>query len=559
MQQERQVMETDVLIVGGGPAGLSAAIKLKQLDPDRSVIVLEKASEIGIETYIYIALCYNVKGGHSVSGLVLEPRALDELLPAWRENPGDPCPLLSTPVKSDIMRFLTETRSFPLPHPPGLSNEGNYIGSLSELTRWLGRRATELGVEVYPGFAGAEALVENGRVVGVATNDVGMRRDGKPKANYERGMALKAKFTLLAEGAHGSLSKKIIRRYELRDLGKHQTYGLGLKEVWEVRPEVFRHGAVWHSVGWPLDYKTYGGLFMYHFGENLVSLGMVVGLNYTNPYLNPYREFQKAKLHPKISSLLTGGHCIAYGARALNSGGLQSVPKLIFPGGALIGCSAGFVNVPKIKGTHTAMKSGILAAEAAHAAIESNLGDLSAYQTGYEQSWIYDELYMVRNCKPAFHNPLGLYGGLLWSGVELALRGRTPWTLSHGPPDHAVTHRAAQSKPPEYPKADGVLTFDLLESVSRTGTNHEEDQPVHLVLDSPELQPERSYPLFDGIESRFCPAGVYEYLPTADGNVRLQINAQNCIHCKTCDIKDPLQNIDWTVPEGGGGPKYSVT
>jgi len=415
-------------------------------------------------------------------------------------------------------------------------------------------------VELYPGFAGAEVLYEGGRVVGVASNDVGLDRNGNPRTSFEKGMALKAKYTIIAEGAHGSLAKGLISRYSLRSGRSHQTYGLGLKEVWRVKPEVFKRGAVMHAVGWPLDYKTYGGIFLYHFGEGLVSVGLVVGLNYQNPYLNPYMEFQRAKLHPIISRVLSGGQCIAYGARALNSGGLQSVPKLVFPGGALIGCSAGFLNVPKIKGTHTAMKSGILAAESIHHAIQSGSNECLDYEERWEGSWVYEELNQVRNCKPAFKNPAGLYGGLLWSGIELALRGKVPWTLSHGPPDHLSTLPASACTPIVYPKPDGVLSFDLMESVAKTGTNHEEDQPVHLQLKDPRAQVERSLPLFDGIESRFCPAGVYEYLPTEDGNgTKFQINAQNCIHCKTCDIKDPTQNINWAVPEGGGGPKYSVT
>lgn len=486
---------------------------------------------------------------------------MDELLPGWRETTEDPCPVLSTPVKLDSMRFLTSTSSLPLPHPPGLINKGNFIGSLSELVRWLGRRASDMGVEIYSGFAGSEVLYEGDRVVGVATNDVGVAKDGSMKANFERGMALKAKYTLFAEGAHGSLSKGIISKYALRKEGVHQTYGLGLKEVWQVEPEAFKHGSVTHSVGWPLDYQTYGGMFMYHYGDNLVSLGLVVGLNYTNPYMNPYKEFQQIKTHPTIRKVLEGGTCIAYGARALTSGGLQSVPKLVFPGGALIGCSAGFVNVPKIKGTHTAMKTGMLAAESVDGALNSDQApdQLDSYQRAYESSWVYDELHMVRNCKPSFHNPFGLYGGLVWSGLELALRGKTPWTLKHGPPDHACTKPAKECKEIVYPKSDGILTFDLLENVSRTGTNHEEDQPVHLRLTDHSIQVSRNLPLFNGVESRFCPAGVYEYVQDDSGTTKFQINAQNCIHCKTCDIKDPAQNITWTVPEGGGGPKYSST
>lgn len=494
-----------------------------------------------------------------VSGLVFEPRALDELLPDWRDAVDDPNPLLSTPVTSDSMRLLTENNSFPLPHPPGLSNNGNYVGSLSELVRWLGRRAADLGVDLYPGFAGAEVLYDkDGSVVGMATNDVGLNREGKPGAGFERGMALKAKVTLVAEGAHGSLAKGLIERYKLRVGREHQTYGIGLKEVWEVPEGQHHKGAISHSVGWPLDKNTYGGTFMYHFGDRLVSLGLVVGLDYRNPYLNPYKEFQRMKLHPMFREVLNGGRCVAYGARALNEGGLQSVPKLSFPGGLLIGCSAGFVNVPKIKGSHTAMKSGMLAAETAHAHLEDQSVKLDAYEQAMRESWVWEELKAVRNVRPAFHS-LGLYGGLLWSGVELALRGKTPWTLSHGRPDYAQLDLASKHKPIDYPKADGVLTFDLLESVARTGTMHREDEPCHLRLKDPSVQVARSLPAFDGVESRFCPAGVYEYVEDASGKARFQINSQNCIHCKTCDIKDPTQNINWTVPEGGDGPKYSIT
>lgn len=467
--------------------------------------------------------------------------------------------MLDTPVRRDAMRFLTATGSFPLPHPPGLSNRGNYIGSLSELVRWLGRRAAELGVEVFAGFGGAELLREGGRVVGVATNDVGVGRDGRPKATFERGMALRAAVTLLAEGAHGSLTKQAVQQYGLRRDCQHQTYGLGLKEVWRVRPAAFRKGSVTHAVGWPLDAHTYGGAFMYHYGEGLVSLGLVVGLGYRNPYLEPYRELQRLKLHPMFREVLEGGTCLAYGARALNEGGLQSVPRLAFPGGALVGCAAGFLNVPKIKGTHTAMKSGMLAAEAAEAALAAGGTSLESYDAAVRASWVWDELRQVRNVRPAFEGPLGLYGGLLYAGAELFVRGRVPWTLAHGPPDHATLRPAAECRPIAYPRPDGRLTFDLLESVARTGTNHEEDQPSHLQLRDPAVQVQQNLPRYAGPEARFCPAGVYEYVETAEGAVRFQINAQNCIHCKTCDIKDPAQNINWQVPEGGGGPKYSCT
>ncbi|KAJ3417178.1 hypothetical protein HDV05_006384 [Chytridiales sp. JEL 0842] len=550
---ERFAEEVDVCIVGAGPAGLSAAIRIKQLaaaeGKEVRVFVVEKGSEVG---------------SHTLSGAVLEPRALNELIPDWKEK-GAP---LNTPATKDKMYFFTENAAIPLPHPPQMSNHGNYIVSLSNFVRWLGEQAEELGVEVYPSFAASEVLYnEDGSVAGIATNDVGISRQGLPKDNFERGMEIRAKVTLFAEGCHGSLTKKVIRKYDLRKDCQPQTYGLGLKEVWEIDPEKHDQGLVCHSVGWPMDMHTYGGAFMYHLENNLVAIGYVVALDYQNPTLSPYKEFQRYKHHPFIKHYLEGGKIISYGARALNEGGLQSIPKLYFPGGALIGCTAGFVNVPKIKGTHTAMKTGMLAAEATYKAVtsESTSGPivLESYEKAFRESWAYDELWAVRNVRPSFHSPLGVYGGLLYSGFEtLISKGRVPWTFKHPHPDHATLKPIKDVKPIEYPKPDGVISFELLENVSRTGTGHEEDQPIHLRLQrGPKEQLETNYAVYGGPEQKFCPAGVYEYLDDEanPGKKRFQINASNCIHCKTCDIKDPSQNIDWTVPEGGGGPKYVYT
>ncbi|KAK4511906.1 uncharacterized protein ATC70_003905 [Mucor velutinosus] len=553
--------ETDVVIVGGGPSGLAAAIRLKQLaneeGRDCRVMLIEKAGEVG---------------AHTLSGAVLEPRALDELIPDWKEK-GAP---LNTPVTSDSMRLMTKSLSIPLPHPPQMNNKGNYIVSLSNFVKWLGEQAEELGVEIYPGFAASEVLYnEDGSVRGVTLNDVGLDKNFEPKDTYERGMAVKAKVTLFAEGCHGSLTKTLAKKFDLRKESGPQKYGIGIKEVWEVLPEKHKPGSVTHSVGWPVDAHTYGGSFIYHFEpeRHLVTIGYVIGLDYSNPYLNPYKTFQQFKHHPSVKSLLEGGKCISYGARALNEGGYQSIPKLVFPGGALIGCTAGFLNVPKIKGTHTAMKSGMLAAESAYEALYSGLEPdqesqveepvlLNTYEERIKDSWVYKELYEVRNVQPSFHGPLGLWGGMLYSGIDtLFLKGRTPWTFKHKKADWECMKTAGESKPIDYPKPDGVISFDLLTSVSRTGTNHAENQPVHLRIRDKNIPVERNLGIFDGPENRFCPAGVYEYVDDENkpGEKRLQINSQNCIHCKTCDIKDPSQNIDWTVPEGGGGPQYVWT
>ena len=496
------------------------------------------------------------------------------------------------------MRFLTKNSSIPIPAPPQMNNHGNYIISLNQFCKWLGERAEEIGVEVYPGFAASEVVYKSdGSVNGVATNDLGVGRNGKPKDSFERGMEFHARVTLFAEGCHGSLTKQVIKKFDLRRDSQPQTYGLGLKEVWEVKPENFRKGEVVHSMGYPLPSSTYGGGWLYHFGDNLVSLGLVVGLDYPNPWLSPYGEFQKLKHHLLYKSVIEGGKCISYGARALNEGGFQSIPKCAFPGGALIGDTAGFLNVPKIKGTHTAMRSGMLAAQAAYSALTTNPDAGTVFLYDYEdalrESSIWKELKEVRNMRPSFHSPLGLYGGILYSGLEAyLLRGRTPWTLKHAGTDAGATKLADQCKKIEYPKPDGEISFDILTSVSRTGTNHEEDQPVHLQVQREwEEHARDQWPKYKGVENRFCPAGVYEYVEDAgsDVGVKFQINAQksvyfcipfpprrffslwprsfvrtltcanSCIHCKTCDIKVPSQDINWQTPQGGEGPKYFMT
>jgi electron-transferring-flavoprotein dehydrogenase len=520
---DRETDQVDVCIVGGGPAGLSAAIRLKQLaneagNEDFRVLVLEKAGELG---------------DHIVSGNVIEPGALDELLPDWKSEDNLNRFADITPAKNDKMRFLTKTMAIPMPKPPQMSNHGNYIISLNQMVKWLGERAEEVGVEVYAGFAASEILYNHeGSVIGVATNDLGIGRDGKPKDSFERGMEFHARVTLLAEGCHGSLSKQVIKKFDLRRDSQHQTYGLGIKEVWEIQPEKFESGLIVHSMGYPLPSDTYGGGWMYHFGDNLVSIGLVVGLDYPNPWLAPYGEFQKMKQHPYFKSFLEGGKCISYGARTLIEGGFQSIPKCAFPGGALIGDTAGFVNVPKIKGTHTAMRSGMLAAEAAYAALkESDAGSvfLYDYEDKLRSSSIWSELKQVRNVRPSFHTPLGLYGGVLYSGLDTyILRGHAPWTFKHPKPDYAATKTADECKKIVYPKPDGQISFDILTSVSRTGTNHEEDQPVHLQVKDWEKHAQMEWPKYKGVENRFCPAGVYEYVEdeSKDLGVRFQINAQ---------------------------------
>ncbi len=540
-------MTYDVVIVGAGPAGLSAAIRLKQLAAEAGreigVCVLEKGSEVG---------------AHILSGAVLEPRALNELIPDWREK-GAP---LNTPVQAEKFLFLNERKHFSVPHmllPPAMRNRGNYIISLGNFCRWLAEQAETLGVEIYPGFAARSMLYgEDGQVRGVITGDQGIGRDGEPGPAYTPGMELRATYTLFAEGCRGHLGKELMERFDLRDGVAPQTYALGLKELWEVDPAQHRPGLVMHSAGWPLDRQTYGGSFIYHLEDNEVAVGFVVGLDYRNPYLSPFEEFQRFKSHPSIRPLLEGGRRISYGARALNEGGLQSLPKLVFPGGALTGCDAGTLNGPKIKGTHTAMKSGMLAAEAAFAALADPAPApvLTDYEKAFGESWVQKELRQARNFRPAFKHGLVL-GTLLVGLDQVVLRGRAPWTLQHGHADHQSLDNKADAAAPDYPKPDGKITFDRLSSVFISNTNHEEDQPAHLLLKDDTVPVAVNLAEFDAPEQRYCPAGVYEIVTEDDGSrARLQINAQNCVHCKTCDIKDPTQNIEWVTPEGGGGPNY---
>ncbi|KAF6744297.1 oxidoreductase [Ephemerocybe angulata] len=643
---ERAEDEVDVCIVGGGPAGLSAAIRLKQLEREKGneirVVVLEKGSEIG---------------SHVLSGAVIEPRALDELLPEWRSMADHP---LTQPATSSKMLFLTKNMSLPIPHPPQMGNKGNYIVSLSQFTRWLAQVAeNEYGVEIYPGFAGAQLLLSDtadatdnwGRRVrsvrGVVTNEVGLTKEFRMKGSFEPGMAFRAKVTLLAEGAHGSLAKQAIQHYDLRREAEPQTYAIGLKEVWRVDPSQYKAGTVQHFLGWPLDSQTYGGGWVYHMDDGLVSLGLVVALDYKNPYMSPYRELQKMKHHPFFRALLEGGERVGYGARALTEGGYQSLPKLAFPGGALLGCSAGVVNIAKIKGTHNAMKSGMLAAESAWEAVqkknaeaaeaeaeegaEEKPTDMTGYDTAFHNSWVRDDLYEVRNLRPSFGTQLGIWGGIIYSGIDsLLLKGRVPWTFKHHRPanaadamtdgtsslDSSLTERAEKHTPIEYPPFEPPLSTDLMTSVALTGTNHAEDQPVHLrvvktrdfvratqglngdgatvnaavgagvgavraeaevgAATEADVEEERrrreehvrvNVGEYAGLLERACPAGVYEYVDvegegSSEGTwngKKLVINSQNCIHCKLCDIKVPTQDITWTVPEGSGGPKYTVT
>jgi len=541
----REAMEFDCVIVGAGPAGLAAAIRLKQVNPDVSVVVVEKGSEVG---------------AHILSGAVIDPVGIDRLLPDWR--PEDDAPI-KTAVSDDRFYWLSAKGSMRLPTklmPPLMSNQGAYVVSLSNVCRWLASKAEALGVEIYPGFAAAEVLYDdNGAVAGVATGDMGVGKNNEPKDSFTRGMELRAKYTLFGEGARGSLGKQLIARYRLGDGRDPQKFGIGLKELWQVAPHKHRPGLVQHSFGWPLDGHTGGGSFMYHFDDNLVAVGFVLHLNYANPYLSPFEEFQRFKTHPLVRDTFDGGKRLAYGARALTEGGWQSVPKLAFPGGALIGCNAGFMNVPRIKGSHNAVLSGIQAAEAVAAALSAGRGqdELAGYETGWRSSAIGKDLWRVRNSKPLW-SKYGTLLGIPFGGFDMwcntfgfSLFG----TVSHGKPDYATLKSASQCKPIAYPKPDGKLTFDRLSSVFLSNTNHEEDQPVHLRVADTALQKSSEHDVYAGPSARYCPAGVYEWVEEG-GVEKYVINAQNCVHCKTCDIKDPNQNITWVPPEGGGGPNY---
>ena len=546
MNITREKMNYDLVIVGAGPSGLSAAINFKKLckknGKDLSVCVVEKGSEVG---------------AHILSGAILEPRALNELIEDWKTD--EDCPV-KVPVKKESLKFLTETNSYEIPGiftPSVMHNKGNFIISLGNFCKWLAKKAEDLGVEIYPGFSASDLLIENDKLNGIITGDLGLDKNGERGPNFQPGIEIHSKYTLFAEGCRGHLGKRLINQFKLRQNSQHQTYGIGLKELWEVKPENSNPGEVFHSIGWPLDNETYGGSFLYHLDKNLVSFGFVIGLDYKNPHLSPYEEFQRFKLHPKIKHIFEGGRRISYGARALNEGGFQSLPKLSFPGGAILGCDAGTLNTPKIKGTHTAMKSGMIASDLVFKELisDSRNDEISNLNKSFMNSWAGQELKNARNVRPSFK--YGLKIGMMLSGIDqIIFRGKAPWTLKHAEEDHLALKKKDEAKIIKYPKPDGKITFDRLTNVSFTSTYHEENQPCHLKLNDEKLAISNNLLLYDSPEQRYCPAGVYEILYDS-GSPKLNINSQNCIHCKTCDIKDPLQNINWITPEGGGGPNYT--
>ena len=535
----REIMEYDVVIVGAGPSGLSTAIKLKQLSKDAnkdlSVCVVEKGSEVG---------------AHILSGAVIETKALDELIPDWKTKD---CPL-KTKANHDKFLYLTETKSYQLPTPPQMHNKGNYIISLSDFTKWLAEQAELLEVEIYPGFSASEVLFnEQDKVIGIATCDMGRLKDGSEGPNFEQGIELHAKQTVFSEGCRGHLGKILIKKFDLDIESSPQTYGIGIKELWEITPEKSKPGSILHTTGWPLKSDTYGGSFLYHLDKNKISIGFVVGLDYKNPYLSPYMEFQRFKHHPEIKKILEGGRRINYGARALNEGGIQSLPKLTFPGGMLVGCEAGFLNVPKIKGTHLAMKSGIIAASTILENIDTK-DEISNFEDQIKNSWVWSELYKVRNIRPSFK--WGFWKAIVYSALDTYIfRGNAPWTIDHHGTDHESLENKNKHEKINYPKPDNIISFDRLTNVSFSGTNHEENQPCHLTLKNEDVPIKTNLELYDNPETLYCPAGVYEIVIN-NNKPQLQINAQNCVHCKTCDIKDPTQNINWITPQGGGGPNY---